>query len=74
MMAMSGTISAFIQAHPTLKILALSFLLLIGLALIGESLDLHIPKGYIYFAMAFSICVEMMNMRLRKRHVNNQHS
>jgi predicted tellurium resistance membrane protein TerC len=74
MMTMSGAISAFIQAHPTLKILALSFLLLIGLALIGESLDLHIPKGYIYFAMAFSICVEMMNMRLRKRHVNNQHS
>jgi predicted tellurium resistance membrane protein TerC len=67
MMAMSGTISAFIQAHPTLKILALSFLLLIGLALIGESFDMHIPKGYIYFAMAFSISVEMLNMRLRKR-------
>jgi predicted tellurium resistance membrane protein TerC len=68
MMAMSGTISAFIEAHPTLKILALSFLLLIGLALIGESFDLHIPKGYIYFAMAFSIGVEMLNMRLRRRH------
>jgi predicted tellurium resistance membrane protein TerC len=67
MMAMSGTISAFIQAHPTLKILALSFLLLIGIALIGESFDMHIPKGYIYFAMAFSISVEMLNMRLRKR-------
>jgi predicted tellurium resistance membrane protein TerC len=66
MMAMSGTISAFIQAHPTLKILALSFLLLIGLALIAESFDMHIPKGYIYFAMAFSISVEMLNMRLRK--------
>jgi predicted tellurium resistance membrane protein TerC len=68
MMAMSGTISAFIEAHPTLKILALSFLLLIGLALIGESFDMHIPKGYIYFAMAFSISVEMLNMRLRRRH------
>jgi predicted tellurium resistance membrane protein TerC len=67
MMAMSGKISAFIEAHPTLKILALSFLLLIGLALIGESFDLHIPKGYIYFAMAFSISVEMLNMRLRRR-------
>jgi predicted tellurium resistance membrane protein TerC len=67
MMAMSGTISAFIEAHPTLKILALSFLLLIGLALIGESFDMHIPKGYIYFAMAFSISVEMLNMRLRRR-------
>ena len=68
MMAMSATISAFIEAHPTLKILALSFLLLIGLALIGESFDMHIPKGYIYFAMAFSISVEMLNMKLRKRH------
>ncbi len=66
MMVMSGTISAFIHAHPTLKVLALSFLLLIGLALIGESFDLHIPKGYMYFAMAFSFGVEMLNMRLRK--------
>jgi predicted tellurium resistance membrane protein TerC len=66
MMAMSGAISAFIHAHPTLKILALSFLLLIGLALIGESFDMHIPKGYMYFAMAFSFGVEMLNMRLRK--------
>jgi predicted tellurium resistance membrane protein TerC len=74
MMAMSGTISTFIQAHPTLKILALSFLLLIGLALIGESFDMHIPKGYIYFAMAFSISVEMLNMRLRKRQAANPNS
>jgi len=68
MMAMSRTISAFIEAHPTLKVLALSFLLLIGLALVGESFDMHIPKGYIYFAMSFSISIEMLNMRLRKRH------
>ncbi|MFH0996744.1 MAG: TerC family protein [Pseudomonadota bacterium] len=74
MMAMSGTISAFIEAHPTLKVLALSFLLLIGLALIGESFDMHIPKGYIYFAMAFSISVEMLNMRLRKRHTRTLQS
>jgi predicted tellurium resistance membrane protein TerC len=67
MMAMSGTISAFIHAHPTLKVLALSFLLLIGLALIGEGLDMHIPKGYMYFAMAFSFSVEMLNMRIRKK-------
>jgi predicted tellurium resistance membrane protein TerC len=66
MMAMSGTISAFIHEHPTLKILALSFLMLIGLALIGESFDMHIPKGYMYFAMAFSFSVEILNMRLRK--------
>ena len=74
MMAMSGTISAFIEAHPTLKVLALSFLLLIGLALIGESFDMHIPKGYIYFAMAFSISVEMLNMRLRKHHARTLQS
>ncbi len=74
MMAMSGTISAFIEAHPTLKVLALSFLLLIGLALIGESFDMHIPKGYIYFAMAFSISVEMLNMRLRKQHARTLQS
>jgi predicted tellurium resistance membrane protein TerC len=66
MMSMSGAISAFIHAHPTLKILALSFLLLIGLALIGESFDMHIPKGYMYFAMAFSFGVEMLNMRIRR--------
>jgi predicted tellurium resistance membrane protein TerC len=65
MMVMAGPISRFIQSHPTLKILALSFLLLIGVALIGEGFDLHIPKGYIYFAMAFSILVEMLNMRIR---------
>ena len=67
MMFAAKPISAFIDTHPTLKMLALSFLILIGMALVGESFDLHIPKGYIYFAMAFSIMVEMLNLRLRKR-------
>ena len=63
----AGPVSRFIEKHPTVKILALSFLLLIGVALVAESFDLHIPKGYIYFAMAFSVFVEMLNMKLRKR-------
>ncbi len=67
MIFLAGSISAFIEKHPTIKILALSFLLLIGLSLVGEGLDLHIPKGYIYFAMAFSIFVEVLNMGVRKR-------
>lgn len=67
MMFFSGAISAFVERHPTIKMLALSFLLLVGLALMGESFDLHIPKGYIYFAMAFSVCVEMLNLKLRRR-------
>ncbi len=66
MMAFSGTISGFVQKHPTVKMLALSFLLLIGITLIAEGLDQHIPKGYIYFAMAFSVLVEILNLRLRK--------
>ncbi len=65
MMFFSGMISRFIENRPTLKILALSFLLLIGIALIGEGLDMHIPKGYIYFAMAFSFFVEMLNQKIR---------
>ncbi len=65
MMISSGTISEFIDRRPTIKMLALSFLLLIGVMLIGESLDMHIPKGYIYFAMAFSVCVEMLNSKIR---------
>ncbi len=68
MMMAAGAISDFIDKHPTIKMLALSFLVLIGVALIAEGIDLHIPKGYIYFAMAFSLGVEMLNMRLRKRH------
>lgn len=67
MMAFAGTIGAFVQKHPTVKMLALSFLLLIGVTLIAEGFDQHIPKGYIYFAMAFSVLVEILNMRLRKK-------
>jgi predicted tellurium resistance membrane protein TerC len=66
MMLFSGKISAFVERHPTIKMLALSFLLLIGVALIGDGLDMHIPKGYIYFAMAFSVIVEMLNLRMRR--------
>ena len=66
MMAFSRPISAFVSRHPTIKMLALSFLILIGVALIGEGLDQHIPKGYIYFAMAFSVGVEMLNLRARR--------
>jgi predicted tellurium resistance membrane protein TerC len=65
MMALAGPISGFVEKHPTVKILALSFLLLIGMTLIGEGFDQHIPKGYLYFAMAFSIFVEMINLRVR---------
>jgi predicted tellurium resistance membrane protein TerC len=66
MILLAGKISAFVEDHPTIKILALSFLLLIGVSLVGEGLDLHIPKGYIYFAMAFSTFVEVLNMKIRK--------
>ena len=67
MMAFSGAISGFVSRHPTIKMLALSFLILIGVALIAEGLDQHIPKGYIYFAMAFSVGVELLNLRVRRR-------
>ena len=67
MLVSAGPISAFVEKHPTVKMLALSFLLLIGVSLIGEGLDQHIPKGYIYFAMGFSIFVEMINLRVRKK-------
>jgi predicted tellurium resistance membrane protein TerC len=66
MMFTSGAVSAFIDVHPTIKVLALSFLLLIGTALIAEGFHQEIPKGYIYFAMAFSVFVEMINLRVRK--------
>ena len=66
MMAFSGAISAFVSRHPTIKMLALSFLIMIGVALIAEGLDQHIPKGYIYFAMAFSVGVELLNLRVRR--------
>ena len=67
MIAASGGISAFVEKHPTVKMLALSFLLLIGFVLVAEGCGQHIPKGYIYFAMAFSVAVEMLNLRLRKK-------
>jgi predicted tellurium resistance membrane protein TerC len=66
MMLSSRSISDFVHRHPTIKMLALSFLLLIGVTLIAEGLDQHISKGYIYFAMAFSVFVEMLNLRIRK--------
>ncbi|MGH9350027.1 MAG: TerC family protein [Vicinamibacterales bacterium] len=66
MLVSAGPVSDFVERHPTVKMLALSFLLLIGLSLVVEGLDHHIPKGYIYFAMGFSIFVEMINLRLRK--------
>jgi len=67
MLAFAGHISAFIEKHPTLKMLALSFLLLIGVVLVAEAFHKEIPKGYIYFAMAFSVGVEMLNLKLRKK-------
>ena len=67
MMLFAAPVGGFVHRHPTIKMLALSFLLLIGLTLIVEAFDVHIPKGYIYFAMGFSVFVEFLNMRLRKK-------
>jgi predicted tellurium resistance membrane protein TerC len=67
MMLFAASIGRFVSAHPTVKMLALSFLVVVGVALIAEGFDHHVPKGYIYFAMAFSVGVEMLNLRLRKR-------
>src|SRR5215207_1670921 len=67
MFAFAGRISAFVDRHPTMKVLALSFLLLIGASLIAEGFNTHIPKGYIYFAMAFSLFVESINLRVRRK-------
>ncbi len=66
MMAFAGTIGRFISAHPTIKMLALSFLVVVGVVLIAQGFDHEVPKGYIYFAMAFSVCVEMLNMRMQR--------
>src|SRR5690606_230766 len=66
MMLLAGPISDFVDAHPTGKVLALAFLILVGMALIADGFDTHVPKGYLYFAMAFSVCVEMINLKLRK--------
>ncbi|NMZ59742.1 TerC family protein [Pseudomonas nitroreducens] len=65
MMLSAGTISAFIEKHPSLKMLALSFLIVVGTVLIAEAFEIHVPKGYVYFAMAFSLAVEAINIRLR---------
>jgi predicted tellurium resistance membrane protein TerC len=67
MLIAAERIGDFVDAHPTVKILALSFLILVGVTLIVEGFDIHVPKGYIYFAMAFSISVEMLNIRMRKK-------
>ncbi len=72
MMWVSRSIGAFIARHPTIKMLALSFLLLIGVALVGEGLHFEIPKGYLYFAMAFAFGVELINMRLRPQGVGRE--
>jgi predicted tellurium resistance membrane protein TerC len=67
MMLAAQPVGAFIEANPTFKMLALAFILLVGVALVGEGLHFHIPRGYIYFAIAFSLAVEIVNMRIRKR-------
>jgi len=67
MMAFAGPIGRFISARPTIKMLALAFLLMIGLVLVADGLGVHVPKGYVYFAMAFSVLVEMLNLRVRRR-------
>ena len=71
MMIAANPVGRFVESHPTIKMLALSFLILIGVALIGEGLALHIPKGYVYFAMGFSLAVEMLNLRVRS--LRNRH-
>ncbi|HET9851099.1 MAG TPA: TerC family protein [Candidatus Limnocylindrales bacterium] len=67
MLVASGPLSRFVEQHPTVKMLALSFLLLIGMSLVADGFDVHIPKGYIYFAMGFSVFVELLNLRLRPK-------
>ncbi|MDB5765116.1 MAG: terC1 [Herminiimonas sp.] len=69
MMLFAGPIGRFVSAHPTIKMLALAFLVVIGVVLIAEGFDHHVPKGYIYSAMAFAVAVEMLNMKMRKRSV-----
>ena len=68
MLYFAGPIAEFVDRHPTIKVLALAFLILIGILLVAEGLGQHIDKGYIYFAMAFAVGIEMINMRLRKGH------
>ena len=70
MMLFAGAIGRFVSDHPTIKMLALAFLVVVGLLLVAEGLDHHVPKGYVYFAMAFSFGVELLNMRIRRRAQN----
>jgi len=74
MLVSAGAISDFVERHPSIKILALSFLLLIGVMLVAEGMGTHMAKGYVYFAMAFSLLVEMLNMRYRRRHAAQRHA
>jgi len=67
MMFAAKSIGEFVDRHPTIKVLALSFLVIVGITLIMEGFNVHVPKGYIYFAMAFSLAVEMINIRMRKK-------
>jgi predicted tellurium resistance membrane protein TerC len=67
MMVFASAIGRFVSAHPTIKMLALSFLVVVGVVLIADGFGHHVPKGYIYFAMAFSVCVEMLNIRVRRK-------
>ena len=68
MMVFAAPLGRFVSARPTVKMLALAFLFMIGLVLIADGFDHHVPKGYVYFAMAFSVLVEMLNMRARRKH------
>ena len=73
MMLFAGAIGRFVSKHPTIKMLALSFLVLVGVVLIAEGFDYHVPKGFVYFAMAFSVIVEMLNIRMRKKSATPAH-
>jgi predicted tellurium resistance membrane protein TerC len=73
MMVFAGPIGRFVSDHPTIKVLALSFLFMIGTMLVADGFDQHVPKGYVYFAMAFSVAVEMVNIAIRKRHATPVH-
>jgi len=70
MLFAAKAISNFVDNHPTIKMLALSFLIMVGFTLIAEGFDVHVPKGYIYFSMLFSLSVEMLNLRLRKKQLS----
>jgi predicted tellurium resistance membrane protein TerC len=74
MLIAAKSVSDFVNNHPTIKMLALSFLLMIGFMLIIEAFDFEVPKGYIYFAMAFSLLVELLNLRMRKKHAKKNSS